>query len=105
MIYKKQIKSQIKGVQVEEGESLMKKLRKMFEKGEAPEEALPLIYTNKSEGVRPGDDIRTDRYEILREAADKLKSSEKQERAEARAAKTKAPEKEESAIEAGVNRE
>lgn len=86
----------MRGIQLEEGESLMKKLRKMLEKGEAPDETLPIIYTDKGEGVLPGYDIRTDRYEVLREATEKLKTSEKTERAEQRAAKEKKEAKQET---------
>lgn len=87
MLTKKQPKSQLKGVKVEPGKSLMEVLRKMITEGDVPEEEVPIIYTDKGEGVLPGYDIRTDRFEIAREAMEKAKNSEKKERAEKRAAK------------------
>lgn len=85
MLRKKQPKSQINGVKVEEGKSLMEQLRRMLVEGDIPEEEVPIIYTDKGEGVLPGYDIRTDRFEVAREAMEKAKNSEKKERAEKRA--------------------
>lgn len=82
-------KSRMKGVITEEGESLMNKLRKMTTEQEVPEEVLPIIYTDKADGVMAAYDIRTDRFEIGREAMEKIKSTEKKKRSEQKAVATK----------------
>lgn len=47
-------------------------LAEMTERKETPEGIHPAIYTDRREGVLPGFDIRTDRFEIARETADKI---------------------------------
>lgn len=87
-------KSRMKGVIVEEGESLMNKLRKMTTEQDVPEEVLPIIYTDKANGVLPAYNIRTDRFEIGREAMEKIKSTEKKKRSEQKAVTVKKDESE-----------
>lgn len=53
----------------------------------------PIIYTERREGVRASTNIRTDRFEIAVEAADKIAKSYKARREERAAAKEKANEK------------
>lgn len=50
-------------------------LAEMTEKKETPEGIHPAIYTDRREGVLPGFDIRTDRFEIARETAEKIKTA------------------------------
>ena len=47
------------------------KVKAVIEQGESLQEA-PLIYTDKADGVMPGYNIRTDKWEIAVEAMDKI---------------------------------
>lgn len=55
-----------------EGEPLKAKILRMLENNEPITEVLHAEYTDKKFGVLPGFDIRTDRFEVAREAADKM---------------------------------
>lgn len=59
-----------------EAEPLMHKLRKVMESKEPIEAVAPMVYTEKKDGVLPGYDIRTDRFEIAREAIGKVRRAE-----------------------------
>lgn len=59
-----------------EGERLIHKLQKATEGKNGLEETWPLTYTNKSDGVLPAYDIRTDRWEIAQDGMDKLYQAE-----------------------------
>ena len=62
--------------QTYEAEGLEMKIRRMMEGKEGIEDAVPLVYTDKKDGVLPGFDIRTDRFEIALDAMDKIKTAE-----------------------------
>lgn len=86
MIKKKQTVTVFKNQEPQlQGESLMQKLRRMTEEKEPIGNEVQLIYTDKGDGVMPGYDIRTDRFEVGREAMEKVKASQKKERAEQKA--------------------
>lgn len=55
-----------------EGESIEKKMARVTETKEPIEATSPQMYTERSQGVLPETDIRTDRWEIAREAMDKV---------------------------------
>lgn len=59
-------------------EPLERKIERMTQNGE-PIDSLPgggeLIYTEKSEGVNPAYDIRTDRFEVALDAVEKVNKS------------------------------
>lgn len=59
-----------------EAEGLEVKLRRMTETNEPLAGDIPIIYTKKTDGVLPAYDIRTDRFEIAREAMSKIQESE-----------------------------
>lgn len=65
-----------------EGEHLETKVERMFENGEPIEESAPLTYTRRDEGVRPGEDIRTNRLELAMELMDNASKSITAKRAE-----------------------
>ncbi len=55
------------------GESLERKIERMLANGEKLEAGnVQMIYTERSEGVAKGYDIRTDRWEVAVDAADKV---------------------------------
>ncbi len=64
-----------------QAEGLEQKLRRILANKEPISEDLPIIYTDKSEGVMPGYDIRTDRFEIARKAVEKIGIAAAQEKA------------------------
>lgn len=59
-------------------ESQVQKLRRIVENKEPIKNEAPTIYTPKSEGVMPEYDIRTDRFEVAREALEKAGIAEAQ---------------------------
>lgn len=67
-----------------EGETIEEKMRKLTTEKETPPQMFETIYTEKKDGVLAGCDIRTDRFEIAREMAEKIEKSEANKRAKAR---------------------
>lgn len=61
-----------------ETESQIQKLRRIVENKEPIKDEAPIIYTPKSKGVMPEYDIRTDRFEVAREALEKAGRAEAQ---------------------------
>lgn len=62
-------------VLLEEGESIEEKCRRVTTTNEPIDETAPMIYTEKSKGVMPQYDIRTDRWEIAQSAMDTYNKS------------------------------
>lgn len=76
-MYKEWISRQTHGIVKNdsyEAEPLEVKLRKATEEKKPIEAVAPMIYTEKSKGVIPEYDIRTDRFEIAQAAMEKLSS-------------------------------
>lgn len=59
-----------------EAEGLEVKLRRITETNEPLAGDIPIVYTRKTDGVLPAYDIRTDRFEVAREAMSKVQESE-----------------------------
>lgn len=55
-----------------EAKPLTWQIRDMLDNKEPIEKSAPLIYTERKDGVLPGYNIRTDRWEIAREAMDQV---------------------------------
>ncbi len=56
-----------------QGEPLERKIERMVNNGEVLDGGnVPMIYTERMEGVQAGHDIRTDRFEVAVEVADKV---------------------------------
>lgn len=55
-----------------EGESIEELMRKASNSKEPIENVAPMIYTDRKDGVLPQYDYRTDRFEIAREATDRV---------------------------------
>lgn len=75
-----------------EGEPLEAKIRRIVNNKEPISDGAPLIYTDRKEGVQPGYDIRTDRFEVAIEGMDKVAKAELAKREERHKPETKAPE-------------
>lgn len=58
-----------------EGESIEAKVTRIVLNKEPIKDGAPLIYTDRKDGVLPGYDIRTDRFEVAVEAMDKITKS------------------------------
>lgn len=58
-----------------EGERIESKIERIINNKEKIEGTAPLIYTERSEGVGAGYNIRTDRFELAVEAKDKVHRS------------------------------
>lgn len=69
-------RSKINKITSYEAETLTEKLRRITEEKTPIDEAAEIIYTNKADGVLPGYDIRTDRFEIARESIEKMGKAE-----------------------------
>lgn len=51
-----------------QGETLEQKIQRIVNNKEPIKDGAPLIYTDRSEGVKPAYDIRTDRFEVAVDA-------------------------------------
>lgn len=58
-----------------EGEPIEIKMRRIIENNERIEGEAPLIYTERSEGVLPSYNIKTDRFDAALDATDKIAKS------------------------------
>lgn len=56
----------------EEGENILKKIRRIVDENEPLEDGAPLIYTPKKDGVKPEYDIRTSKWDIAFDAMDRV---------------------------------
>lgn len=68
--------------QSSEGRTLEQKLEQITQNKEKITDGSPLIYTERSAGIMPAYDIRTDRWEIAVDAMDKVSKSYKARREE-----------------------
>lgn len=60
---------------VQEGETIEQKIERIVNNKEPIKDGAPLLYTERREGIRPSTNIRTDRFEIAVEAADRIAKS------------------------------
>lgn len=74
-----------------QGETIEVKIERIVNNKEPIKDGAPLIYTERKEGIRASTNIRTDRFEIAVEAADKIAKSYKARRED----KSRGPEKKE----------
>lgn len=74
------------------GETIEQKIRRIVNNKEPITDGAPIIFTERKDGVLPGHDIRTDRFEIAVDAMDKVSKTEKAKREE----RHKTPEQKES---------
>jgi len=65
-----------------EGECIENKVNRILINKEPITDGAPLIYTKRQDGVLPGYDIRTDRFEVAIEAMDKVSKSKLSKRME-----------------------
>lgn len=65
-------KTSIKINQSEEGERLEEKIKRITQNKEPIKDGAELIYSDRSEGVNPATDIRTDKWEIAAQSMDKV---------------------------------
>lgn len=85
-------KSSIQTETAMEGEMIETKVKRILTNREPIKDGAPVIYTDRKDGVLPGYDIRTDRFEVAVEAADIINKSHKAKREE----RHKTPEQKES---------
>lgn len=60
----------------QEGETIEQKVERMVANKEPIKDGAPLIYTERKDGVLPGFDIRTNRWEVAADVTDKMAKSE-----------------------------
>lgn len=65
-----------------EGETIEQKMDRIVNNGEPIKDGAPLIFTERSEGIRAACNIRTDRWEIAIDGMDKVEKSYKARREE-----------------------
>ena len=68
--YKKPKVSQLKSVEIVEGEPIELKIERIMSNKEPIKDGAPEIYTERKEGVKSAYNIRTDRWEVATEAMD-----------------------------------
>ena len=68
-------KSQLKSVEVVEGEPIEWKIERAMSNKEPITDGAPEIFTERKEGINAAYNIRTDRFEIAAEAMDKVSGS------------------------------
>jgi hypothetical protein len=66
------VKTSLKGIESREGETIERKLERMMKNGADLGETGEMIFTERTEGVIPETDIRSDRHEIAVDAADAM---------------------------------
>lgn len=67
--------SQLKATMTYKGESIEAKIRRIMTNKEGISDGAERIYTERKDGVDPGMNIRTDRFEIAVDAMDKIHKS------------------------------
>lgn len=60
-----------------EGERLETKIERVVHNNEPIKDGAPLVYTERSEGVRASTNVNTDRFEVALDATDKVAKSYK----------------------------
>lgn len=75
-IYKGYQPTQIERVPNETGESIEEMIRRQISSNQPISAEMPMIYTDKKDGVLPQYDPRTDRQELALDALDNLRKSE-----------------------------
>nr|DAF82401.1 MAG TPA: hypothetical protein [Microviridae sp.] len=56
--------------ELQEGETIEEKVKRITENNEPITDGAPIIYTNRDDGVLPAYNIRTDRWDIAQQAMD-----------------------------------
>jgi len=85
--YKKPNRTKMNTNKDYEGEAIEAKIRRIVNNKEPITDGAPLIYTDRRDGVQPGYDIRTDRFEVAIDAMDKVTKSHIAKREERQKAK------------------
>lgn len=80
--YKKATKNKLKVDKAYIGESIEQKIQRIVNNKEPITDGAPLVYTDRSEGVNPAHDIRTDRFEVAIDAMDKVAKTHQAKREE-----------------------
>ena len=75
-------KGNIKTYNAVQGETIETKIERIVSNKEPIKDGAPLLYTERKEGVRASTNIRTDRFEVAVDAADKIAKSYKARREE-----------------------
>lgn len=65
-------KNTLKVNKSKQGETIEEKVSRITNNKEPIKDGAPMIYTNRKEGVKPGYDVRTDRFEIAIDAMEKV---------------------------------
>lgn len=65
-------KSQLKSNEVYEGESIETKVSRIINEKAPIEDGAPIIFTERTDGVLPSYNIRTDRWDVAIDAMDKV---------------------------------
>lgn len=68
-------KSNFVGIATTEGETIETKVFRIVNNKETIKDALPMIYTDRKDGVLAATDIRTDKWEVAIEATTKIEKS------------------------------
>ena len=67
----------IQSVEIQEGETIEEKVRRIVNNNEPITDGAPIIFTEKKDGVLPEYNIRTDRWDIALDAMNKMEMARK----------------------------
>lgn len=68
-------RNQLKSVETFEGEPIEYKVQRVVENNEPITDGAPIIHTEKSEGVVPAYNVRTDKWDVALNAMDKVNAT------------------------------
>lgn len=66
------ITNKMNSIETYEGESIEEKIARITENSEPITDGAPIVYTKRSEGVKPEFDIRTDKWDLAQEKMERV---------------------------------
>lgn len=70
-------KTTLKGVKVKQGITMEQKMQRIMDGNESDDDGTELTFTEEKDGVKPEFDIRTNKWDVVTDAADKLANRRK----------------------------
>lgn len=72
-----EITNKMNSIETYEGESIEEKVSRITENNEPITDGAPIVYTKRSEGIRPEFDIRTDKWDLAQEKMEKVNGAKR----------------------------
>lgn len=71
------ITNEMNSIEPYEGESIEEKVARITENNEPITDGAPIVYTKRSEGIKPEFDIRTDKWALAQEKMEKVNGAKR----------------------------